>query len=259
MGIREFSLVDITNGDGNLKHKDLRNTDPYGETISSDIQVIADIRASSSEGSTCIFKVRCSKTGKLYAAKLFRLRQAESKEVSAAASTSQWRKSGNHPARNSPFESDCGPDGKLYTAKVDEPGQAANELSMMRTPRLMKFDHPSRKHIIQLIATSTLDSEEADPRNPVTIAFYPWCNGGTLMDLVVDGSEFYQDYMPESFIWHLLDQLVAAVSFLSDEAVFENDKEPQPFEDLRNEQGGPKPLRTLLHGDLKPDSKSPPL
>ena len=75
------------------------------------------------------------------------------------------------------------------------------------------------------------------------------------MDLLLDGSEFNRKHLPESFIWHLLDELIAAVSFLSDEAVYEHDEKPQPFEDRRNEPNGPKPLRTLLHGDLKPDSK----
>ena len=136
--------------------------------------------------------------------------------------------------------------GKLYVAKVFRPGKAQLEIGAMKTARLAKTDHPGRKHIIDLIATSTLVSDNTNPKDSTEIAFYPFCGGGDLEDLL-GAIGLSRRNVPESFVWHVLDGLLSAVSYLS---VFLVDTEGQEYH-----KSGPKPLKALLHADIKPSSK----
>ena len=139
--------------------------------------------------------------------------------------------------------------GKVYAAKIfRSPEHAKPELIAMQSRRLIAAeDHWARQHhIIRLHAVSTF-IDRRGPKTGTRMAFYSYCDGGDACSLIDSISAVRED-VPEAFVWSILDQLCAALSFLSDTGIL-----PKGQRGLDN-NSEVAPLNILLHGDLKPDN-----
>ena len=139
--------------------------------------------------------------------------------------------------------------GVVYAAKVYQAGQADLELQALQSPR-MSSHHPARKHIIRLHAVSTLapkEKTEFDYLFPIRIGLISWCDGGDLVDEVVDRFNIHKQDIPESFLWHVLRSLLQAIAFLSDSQV-----RPDAVLSICSTPDRAPPV--ILSRDLKPDN-----